>query len=138
MAKTTSKSLEKATKTLIRYGVILVKNGSYIVDPEFEIAVNAGAFGRRPTTDINEAEAELESRVWYDRKRSLIENVKSGGGEKPPREIVSDMILAMMEVEKKYGKDTLGPYDDFEWGMLNGKLSALRWVMGEDWDMLDT
>lgn len=36
------------------------------------------------------------------------------------------------------GEDNLGPYSDFEWGMINGKLSALRWVLGEDWDMLDT
>jgi hypothetical protein len=34
--------------------------------------------------------------------------------------------------------DQLGPYDDFEWGMINGKLSALRWVLGDDWDFLDT
>jgi hypothetical protein len=26
----------------------------------------------------------------------------------------------------------------FDWGMMNGKLSALRWVLGDDWDMLDT
>jgi len=27
---------------------------------------------------------------------------------------------------------------DFEWGMINGKLSAIRWMLGEEWDMLDT
>lgn len=29
-------------------------------------------------------------------------------------------------------------YTHFEWGMINGKLSALRWMLGEDWDELYT
>lgn len=41
-------------------------------------------------------------------------------------------------MEKKYGKGNLGPYSKFDWGMINGKLSALRWVFGDEWDMLDT
>ena len=27
---------------------------------------------------------------------------------------------------------------NFEWGMWNGKLSTLRWVLGSEWDFLDT
>jgi hypothetical protein len=43
-------------------------------------------------------------------------------------------------MEDQWGKRKLqnAYHDTFEWGMLNGKLSALRWVLGDEWDMLDT
>ncbi|MCK5745256.1 hypothetical protein [Oricola sp.] len=40
-------------------------------------------------------------------------------------------IEAAKRTEKEVGKENLGPWSDFEWGMLNGKLSALRWIMGD-------
>jgi hypothetical protein len=35
-------------------------------------------------------------------------------------------------MRKKYGDEFLLPEDEFEWGMINGKLSALRWVLGDN------
>lgn len=44
----------------------------------------------------------------------------------------------MKRAEEELGTEELGPWTDFEWGMINGKLSAIRWVLGDEWDMLDT
>ena len=53
-------------------------------------------------------------------------------------EIWKGAMEGAKKVIEKYGEENLGPYSDFEWGMINGKLSALRWVLGCEWDMLDT
>ena len=58
--------------------------------------------------------------------------------EKVDKEIWKRAEEAAKKLEKKYGKKNLGPYDKFEWGMINGKLSAIRWVLGEEWDFLET
>jgi hypothetical protein len=54
------------------------------------------------------------------------------------RDIWQGALKATAKVEEKFGQENLGPRSDFESGMLNGKLSALRWVLGDEWDMLDT
>lgn len=94
---------------------------------------------RRNDSSILEAEHEFMDVIWYDRKLVLLQNIKEGKETIDP-EIEKGMFAAMRATEKKYGKRKLRNYyhNDFEWGMLNGKLSALRWVLGDEWDMLDT
>jgi hypothetical protein len=96
---------------------------------------------------------ELLDKVWYNRHLVLREKVEAGECTvvdketypRPPgapntiqRDIWNGALRAARRVEKRRGLESLGPWDDFEWGMLNGKLSALRWVLGDEWDMLDT
>ncbi len=91
----------------------------------------------RSVKAILKAEEEFFYRVWYDRKLMLLERIRERRETISP-ELKKGMLKGMRYTEKKYGKRTLGPYDKFQWGMINGKLSALRWVLGDDWDMLDT
>lgn len=108
----------------------------------------------RALSELLEAENKLTTQIWYGRKWGIIDAVESGKEVRVPREvweaatpeerrsmIVNEiwegMIAAMKSAEKQY-PDELGPWTDFEWGMLSGKLSAIRWVLGEEWDMLDT
>jgi hypothetical protein len=111
----------------------------------------------RKASEISEAIQELTDRVWYDRhmvSRHKLETGKtkiiakkdfgpqhyrdSAYGKLVVDQIWAGALTSARRVEKKYGKENLGPYSKFEWGMINGKLSALRWVFGEDWDELYT
>ena len=58
-------------------------------------------------------------------------------------EVVVDTIRqsalkAARKTDDEVGRERLGPWDDFEWGRINGKLSAIRWVLGDEWDTHDT
>lgn len=75
-------------------------------------------------------------KIWFDRHLFLNYRIENGM-ETVDKEIWIDVSNSAQKVIDKYGEENLGPYSDFEWGMLNGKLFALRWVLGADWDMLD-
>ena len=91
----------------------------------------------RSQEELLGAEQEFFDQVWY--ARSMLRQARMAkGDDATPQDIIDKMLEARADVERRYGKDQLGPYDDFDWGMLNGKLSALRWVLGDEWDMLDT
>ena len=107
----------------------------------------------RRLREIEEAEEDLVAKRWYDRHQMRADQIRNGkvkivkkephpvqaGPNRPiERKIWVRAVACAKELEKKYGKKNLGPYTDFEWGELTGKMSAIRWVLGEEWDMLDT
>jgi len=52
--------------------------------------------------------------------------------------IKCDLHLPTPETIKNDGfKSSNDVWSDFKWGMLNWELSALRCLLGEDWDNLD-
>ena len=107
----------------------------------------------RRLSEILAAIEELLDKVWYNRHLNARYDIERGQTKlvdketfpvrdhatRPIQRDVWKMAQrAAARVEKKYGIENLGPWSDFEWGMLNGKLSALRWALGDEWDMLDT
>lgn len=91
----------------------------------------------RSLDEISAAEEEFFDKIWFDRHLGLQYRVEKGQTTVTP-EIWEGALASARRVVEKYGEENLGPYSDFDWGMINGKLSALRWVLGLEWDMLDT
>lgn len=107
----------------------------------------------RRLTEILDAMDLLFDQVWYNRHQIARQKIERGQtkiveketfpvkdhSRRPiQRDVWEGALKAAAKVEKKHGLENLGPWNDFEWGMINGKLSALRWVLGDEWDMLDT
>lgn len=123
-------------------------NPDLVEEIEYE---NDWDFEFRTFSEILEFENELEQKIWYNRHKNREYYIETGKIKLIEREefdiktsqktIIKDIwegaLQSAKKVEDKYGKENL-IFTDFEWGMLNGKLSALRWVIGNDWDNLDT
>jgi len=85
----------------------------------------------RSARQFSEPEHEFFDKIWYGR------NPPDSEIQKYEPKLRRHVRRSMREIEKKYGKKNLY-VDDFGWGMFSGKLSALRWVLGDEWDMLDS
>jgi Restriction endonuclease len=98
----------------------------------------------RSVSQIRKAENEFYEKLWYGRALvwpelgmagPMPDSVMRRGTNPKLRRIFAQ---SKRQLEKKYGKKNLTPKDQFEWGVFNGKLSALRWVLGDEWDTLDS
>jgi len=95
---------------------------------------------RRNDKSILKASKEFWDKVWWNRHQDWLHSINSGKesltAEQKP--ILKRAKKVAKEIEKKYGRKNL-LFNDFEWGFLSGKLSALSWVMGAEWEeSLDT
>jgi hypothetical protein len=108
----------------------------------------------RSLSEITAAEQLIFRQIWYNRHLDFLHRVDVGEIEvveqvgktvdgynrqdQITRDTLETAVAAGERARKEVGVENLGPWTDFEWGMLNGKLSALRWVTGAEWDFLDT
>jgi PIN domain len=109
----------------------------------------------RLLSELAEAENLLFRQVWYNRHWNLRIAIERGKQKVVTKEewdqatlkrrqkmtvdtVWAGALAAAKRTEEEVGIENLGPWTDFEWGMLNGKLSALRWALGSEWDFLDT
>lgn len=104
------------------------------VHPDLIYKHNVEVEGFRSIAEILGAENERFEKVWYGRKPQD----GNFGDREVPKDILDGMVAEMKRLEEKYGREEMQSGGDFEWGMLSGELSALRWVLGDDWGNLDT
>jgi hypothetical protein len=124
------------------------------IEPDF--IEELGAFENwetepRGITEIVDKLDEFDKKIWYNRHKIGEQKIENGEVQiidyadfnlqsiqnTIVKELWNSAKVNAKKIEDTYGKENL-EFDDFEWGMINGKLSALRWILGDEWDNLDT
>lgn len=109
-----------------------------LVEKNLDLAFkhDVGTSTLRRVSEILEEESKLSDRLWYGRKPKD-EDVDLYDW---PDDIKAGMLAAKRRVEEQFGVEELATdvESDWAWGYLSGRISAVRWVLGDDWHILDS
>lgn len=95
---------------------------------------------RRNDHAIDAVRKECWEKVWWGRNVARLQQEALSRGSLIDSETMAILQQnpSLMRIANKYGQENLC-WSDYEWGLLCGRLSALRWVSGAEWqDSLDT
>jgi hypothetical protein len=100
---------------------------------------DVGTSTLRRVSEILVSESELTDKLWWGRKPDPRQPLPESWANTPP-EIIEGYRKAHAQMIEQYGEEELMSHvqSQFAWGMLSGKVSALRWVLGDEWDVLDS
>ncbi|RLI64773.1 MAG: hypothetical protein DRO67_03640 [Candidatus Asgardarchaeum californiense] len=90
----------------------------------------------RRISEILDALEEYRDKVAYQRSKNLL--YETYISEKTKKYILNDMTVLACKILKECDDDvTQYEYNDFEYGVICGKLAILRWVLGDKQDNFD-
>jgi hypothetical protein len=106
----------------------------WLPDPEAEDALWPSILLRNENTIRAERE-ELRDKVWWNGHQNWLHELKTGKETLTAEELpsLSKAQREAQRIEDKYGLENL-VCDTFGWGLLMGRLRALEWVLGDEWE----
>lgn len=110
-----------------------------LVEKNLDLAFkhDVGTSTLRRVSEILAAESELMDRLWYGRKPADDDELAMKDW---PEDMKAGMLAEKRRVEEQYGVESLAEdvETDWAWAYLSGRISAVRWVLGDDWHNLDS
>jgi hypothetical protein len=88
----------------------------------------------RSEKELRFIEDELIQELWYQRHMRFIQLTEIHEFDQAIRQQAAIKAKEFEDKHPEYRREL----NDYEFGMLNGKLSMIRWVLGYEMGMLDT